>query len=111
VLRRFHVVTWIAGVVLLASLAGMKLLGPRPIAFGVRAAVIAAMLAISLFSGLWVSRRVEQIRHSVEGPVAALPATDPARIQFGRLHGLSTILMLVNVLGGLVLVYWEASEG
>jgi hypothetical protein len=110
VLRRFHIVTYVAGALLFASLLGMKLLGPRPVAFGMRMAVITAMLAITLFSGLWVSGRIEAIRREVPGPVSALPEEDPRRAAFGRLHGVSTILMFVNLLGGLMLVYWEASE-
>lgn len=35
----------------------------------------------------WVGPRIEQVRQAIAGPVDALPAEDPRRIAFGRLHG------------------------
>jgi hypothetical protein len=46
----------------------------------------------------------------VQGPVAALPDTDPRRIEFNRLHGLSNILFSITAIGGLALCWWEARE-
>jgi hypothetical protein len=43
-------------------------------------------------------------------PVASLAPSDPRRVAFGRLHGVSTALMGVGILGGLVLCYWETRE-
>jgi len=107
-LRRFHVVSYIAGAVLLASLAGMAMAGSRPAALGARLAVAALMLALALVSGTVITRRIERLQQQIPGAVAALPADDPRRIEFGRWHALSTGLMLVNIAGGLVLLYWEA---
>lgn len=47
--------------------------------------------------------------------VLAARQTDNARmlarrVEFGRLHGLSTALELVPVLGGLMLIFWEIRE-
>jgi hypothetical protein len=41
---------------------------------------------------------------------SSLPEGDARRLAFGRLHGLSTALQLVPVLGGLMLMYWEIKE-
>ena len=35
---------------------------------------------------------------------------DPRRVEFGRLHGVSTALQLVPLLGGLALIFWEIKE-
>jgi len=109
-LQRFHPVTYGCGVVMLGALVLMAVLGPRPPAFAVRAALVATMLAVSLYSGLWVSGEIASLQASIGAPVSSLPADDPRRTRFGRLHGLSTVLMMLNVAGGLALLGWEAIE-
>ena len=109
-LARFHWVSYGAGLVLLLSLALSAVLGPRPVAFSRRVAVIAIMLTLSLYSGLRVGPRADAIRRETAGVPSALSANDPRRTEFDRLHQLSTWLMMTNVLGGLVLLYWEAQE-
>ena len=110
VLGRFHVVSYVAGVVLLTGLIVMKLVGPRPPGFGVRLAIVATMLLSSLLSGFVVDPRIGALRDAIGAPVATLAATDPRRAAFGRLHALSTSLMAVAALGGLALCYWETCE-
>lgn len=109
-IARFHYVEYGAGALLLISLVGMRLLGPRPAAFGVRAAIIAVMLAAAVYSGVVVLRRMEGIQQETGGVAAGLPASDPRRIRFDELHRLSTNLMLLNIAGALLLIYWEARD-
>jgi hypothetical protein len=45
------------------------------------------------------------------GSASALPETDPRRVEFERLHGLSTSLQLVPLLGGLALIFFELKDG
>lgn len=110
VLSRFHVVSYAAGGLMLALLAAMKVVGPRPPGFGLRMAIVAVMLASSLLSGLLVDRQIARLRDSIGVPVATLAAGDPRRASFGRLHALSSALMMLGVAGGLVLLYWETRE-
>jgi hypothetical protein len=39
-----------------------------------------------------------------------LPAHDARRVRFDELHQLSIQLMIVNIVGALALLYWEARE-
>ncbi len=110
VLHRFQLVAYAAAAVLFVSLVAMKLIGPRPASFGLRAAIIGAMLMIAVFSGVWVTGRINRVQQEIGAPASSLPVDDPRRVEFGRLHGLSTTLMLVNVVGGLVLLFWQAKE-
>src|SRR5512135_3171320 len=64
-LRRFHFVTYAAGLTLLAGLAGMALVGPRPRAFAWRVLTAALMLSATLASGLWVDARIRAMRHEI----------------------------------------------
>jgi hypothetical protein len=82
-LARFHTVEYGCGAVLLLTLAAMAVLGPRPTGFAVRLALAAIMLAIAVYVG---------------------------HTRIDSLHQLSTRLMMVNVAGALVLLYWEARD-
>jgi uncharacterized membrane protein len=110
VLARFHYLAYTSGGLMLVTLAGMALLGPRPRGFAVRVLLVAAMLAVALYSGLAVLATLDAIQQGVGHLPSQLPADDPRRVQFDALHQLSTRLMMLNVLGGLALLYWEARE-
>lgn len=109
-LARFHYVAYAAGAILLLSLAVMAILGPRPRSFAIRVALVGAMLLVALYSGFVVLANVDAIQQEVGGLPSRLPAADPRRVRFDELHLLSTRLMMVNIVGALVLLYWEARE-
>jgi hypothetical protein len=106
----FHCVAYGAGALLLLTLGMMRILGPRPAAFGIRAAIVVVMLAIAAYSGFVVLERIDALQAAAGGLASALPASDGRRIEFDRLHLLSTRLMMLNLAGALVLLYWEAKE-
>jgi len=110
ILERFHYIAYASGVLLLLTLAAMALLGPRPRGLAARAALVAAMLAVALYSGAIVLRNADGIRREVGGQPSRLAATDARRVRFDELHVLSTRLMMVNVIGALALLFWEARE-
>ena len=110
IFARFHYVAYAAGTLLLVTLTAMRLLGPRPQAFGMRAVIIAGMLAVSLYSGVIVLQRIDAVQRASGGLPSQLPANDPRRVRFDELHQLSTRLWLLNVVAGFALLYWEARE-
>jgi hypothetical protein len=110
ILERFHYVAYASGALLLFTLALMAVLGPRPRGLAVRVGLVVTMLAVALYSGVVVLRGADAIRHEVGGLPSRLPASDPRRIRFDELHVLSTRLMMVNIVGALALLFWEARE-
>ena len=112
ILARFHLLAYVCGGVILASLVVMAVLGPRPAAFAVRTAIVAVMLSITAYSGLVVLRTVDHLQREIGVNIApsSLPADDTRRVRFDQLHVLSTRLMMINMVGALVLLYWEARE-
>jgi uncharacterized membrane protein len=110
VLRRFHVVSYGAAAVLLATLIGMKVIGPRPIGFGRRLLIVGMMVAASVVSGALVDPAIARRRDALGVPVGSLAPSDPRRAEFGRLHAISTVLLGIGVVGGLILCYWETRE-
>jgi hypothetical protein len=109
-LKRFHLVAYAAGGLLIASLAIRAVLGPRPRRFALRLLVAAGMLACAIWTGFVLIPRVESSRRSLGTSPALLPDADPRREAFGRLHGLAGSLQLVPVLGGLFLLFFELED-
>ena len=107
VLRRFHIAAYISAGVMIVSLVAMAALGPRPSRFAIRLAIVLLMGALTAYSGLMVSPRIEHLRREIRGPVAALAETDPRRVAFGRLHGMSTLLLGITAAAGLVLLFFD----
>ena len=110
VLRRVHRLAYATGAVMLVVLTVQRVLGPRPVSYGIRASIAGTMLALTVVSGSVISPRVEAVAKKVDGPVASLPPDDTRRIEFYRLHGWSNLLLAATALGGLVLLFWEARE-
>ncbi|HEY7190629.1 MAG TPA: DUF4149 domain-containing protein [Vicinamibacterales bacterium] len=110
VLARFHYIAYSAAAVLLLTMAAMALLGPRPRGLPVRGILVVVMLAVAVYSGAVVTARINAIQRDVGGLPSLLPAGDARRVRFDELHTLSTRLMMVNVIGALALLYWEAGE-
>ena len=110
VLARFHYIAYGAAAVLLLTMAAMALLGPRPRGVAARGVLVAVMLAVAVYSGVVVTGRINAIQRDVGGLPSLLPADDARRVRFDELHALSTRLMMVNVIGALALLFWEAGE-
>jgi uncharacterized membrane protein len=110
IIARFHYVAYAAGGLLLLSLTAMAVLGPRPRGYAVRTGVILTTLGLSLYSGLVVLGQIDAIQRDVAGPVSRLSTDDARRGQFDQLHRLSERLMMLNMAGALLLLYWEARE-
>jgi uncharacterized membrane protein len=110
ILRRFHYVAYACGAILYLSLFVMKFVGPPPQAFVARAVIVFVMLVVALYSGVPVTRELQQIQTQVAGPVSRLPETDERRVRFDQLHRRSTMLMTLNMGLGLVLLFWYARE-
>lgn len=110
VLRRLHLLGYAMGAVMFVVLTMKRLLGPRPMGYGIRVGIIGAMLAFSFASGGFVGPRVEAITQQLKVPVTSLPDGDPRRVEFNRMHGYSTWLLGLTVFGGLALLWWEAQE-
>jgi hypothetical protein len=110
VLARLSIIGYVAGSMMFVVLTVMRLLGPRPRAYGIRVALIFAMLALTFYADRIAAPRIDELQSQVSGPMNQLPAADARRVEFDRLHGLSTSLTMAAMLAGLVLVGWETRE-
>ncbi len=110
ILARFQYVALAMGALLVVSLALRAALGPRPRRTAIRMWTVVAMLAMSAVTSFVITPRIDAIRESVPGPIAALSPDNPQRILFGRLHAASSGLMLLTVVAGLGLVWIEMRD-
>jgi len=110
ILRRFHLLSYACGFVLLATLLTRGVLGPRPIWFAARVGTACLMVAATAYSGLVVSPEIARVQAQIGGSPSSLPEGDPRRAAFGRLHATSTGLQLVPILGGLLLLLSELKD-
>jgi hypothetical protein len=63
-----------------------------------------------VYSGAVVLRQIDAVQAAAGGLPPRLPDGDERRVRFDALHLLSTRLMMLNIAGALVLLYWEARE-
>lgn len=108
--QRFTPISYVAGGVVLLMLIVRRILGPRPHRFAWRAGLAALMLSTTAYGSIVVASRIQELQRETAMSPASLPVDDPRRVEFGRLHGLSTALQLVPLLGGLALLFWEIKE-
>ena len=109
-LRRFHLLSYGCGGVLLATLLARGVLGPRPRHFAVRLGLAFLMLVATAYSGMVVSGRIARAQAAIGGAPSSLPEGDPRRVAFGRLHATSTGLQLIPLLGGMLLLFRELKD-
>ena len=110
VLLRLTWLSYAMGAVMFITLTLHRLLGARPLRYGVRVGIMTLMLALMFATGFYIIPQVNAIQAQVNGPVSELETTDPRRVEFTRLHGLSNILFSITAIGGLALCFWEARE-
>jgi len=110
VLLRLTWLSYVMGGVMFVTLTLHRLLGARPLKYGIRVGILGVMLVMMISLGFWLLPQVNAIQAQVTGPVSALLESDPRRLEFDRLHGLSNILFSITAIGGLALCWWEARE-
>lgn len=110
VLDRMSLIAYAAGVLMFVVLTVQRLLGPRPRSYGIRVGLIATMLALTLYADMVAAPRIDALQSQVSGPMNQLAETDARRVEFDRLHSLSTSLIMAAIAGGLVLLGWETRE-
>ena len=110
VLLRLTWLSYVMGGIMFITLTLHRLLGARPLKYGIRVGIMAMMLVMMMITGFYLIPEVDAIQAQVSGPMSELPDTDPRRVEFNRLHGLSNILFSITAIGGLALCWWEARE-
>jgi hypothetical protein len=102
-------VIFIAGLVLAVVVAILSVKSEGRLRAGIGGAMAAIVIGCAA-AQFGVAPRIESVRASISGPVDSLDPSDPRRAQFGRLHGISVMLMGVAMLGaagGIVTLFFK----
>jgi uncharacterized membrane protein len=107
-LGKLHWIAIVCGVVfLLSSLLYSHLTQGTAHVFALRHVLVAVMLVLTLVSQFGIIPRMDTLRAQV-ADFAAVPLTNPARVQFDALHVWSTRVEGAVLLLGLVVIYMTA---
>jgi hypothetical protein len=109
-LGRFQLVSYACAAVVIGSLVLRRALGPPPSRSGARLVIASLMAAAALYSGLVLSAQIERVRSAATGAPSSLAVDDPRRVEFGRLHQMSSALAMIPILGGMMLMFWELRD-
>jgi uncharacterized membrane protein len=82
-----------------ASSAGLGAVFFRTRAAALQVGVVGVMAGLALVSQRWVGPRIAALRAEM-GEVSAVARDDPRRRRFGRLHGVSVLLLMGQLLLG-----------
>ena len=85
-------------------------LGPRPRQYKVQLATILLMIAVTGYAAFIIAPQIDAIRVSANGPIAALAEDNPAKAEFGALHGWSNGLMALTLVGAMSLMWFDRRE-
>ena len=75
--------TWLSyamGAVMFITLTLHRLLGARPLKYGVRVGIMGLMLAMMVATGFYIIPRIDAIQAEVKVPVSALAESDARRV-------------------------------
>jgi hypothetical protein len=70
-----------------------------------RVILLVMMTLLVAASRFWVSAKLHALRAQIGGPIDDVPLTDPLRVEFNALHGVSVSLMGAALLAGLVMIF------
>ena len=101
----------VAGVVMLVTMTILRLFGPKPVSYGIRAAAARRRCWLAnAYTAHILLPEAESLRREINGPMASVAATDPRRVRFDSLHNLSTMIVTAMALAGIAVAAWEARE-
>jgi hypothetical protein len=70
-----------------------------------RVVMLGLMTLLVAASRFWVSAKLHALRAQIGGAIDDIPITDPQRVEFNALHGVSVSLMGATLLAGLVVLF------
>jgi hypothetical protein len=108
VVGRLLPVVFYTGIAVGALVAALEVSAHRAWSWRGRETAAAVMIAACAIGQLVIGSRIERLRAEIGVPMDALPVTDPRRVEFGRLHGLSVAWLGLAMLAAAVALVLSA---
>jgi hypothetical protein len=105
----YYLISYISGTLLVVTYHLLHPLKNYVTQDCVKITALCLMLLFSLGQGLWIGPKVSQLRLERQAAEEAKdqPRTETLTRQFGKAHGLSSLLNLIVIISGTVyLIYW-----
>lgn len=111
-MAKLHMLAYVAAGLALFAFAVRSTIEPAALRLitGFKAILVVLMLGLTLFSGMWLSPTLAEMRQT-HGAIDQLPAGDPIKDRFGALHRLSVTVMGVTMVGVLAVIVLEQVRG
>ncbi len=100
ILQRFDAYALTLGPIALLGTVGELLLGRGTLMAALGAGLVAAMLVLLVSGRVGLTPRIHRLRLEMGEALDSLPDEDPRRQAFGRLHGISVLLLLGQLVLG-----------
>jgi uncharacterized membrane protein len=111
ILTRFYVMEWALGAALIAlAMLRFKLYEAPLTTTVLRILIVALMIVASLTAQFYIRPQLATLRGKIRN-FETTPEDHPLRVQFGKLHQQSVMIMMFNFLGGLLVLLvllWKA---
>jgi hypothetical protein len=92
-------VIFVSGLIVAAIVTLANVRGPRGQGHWLTTGLLAAMMIGCVVAQFVIAPRIEVARAAIGGPVESIDASDPRRVQFGKLHAFSVLWMGVAMVG------------
>jgi hypothetical protein len=92
-------VIFISGLIVGAMVTLLNARGPRGHGHWVGTGLLAVMMTGCVVAQFIIAPKIEVARAAIGGPVESVEASDPRRVQFGKLHAFSVLWMGVAMVG------------
>jgi hypothetical protein len=98
-------VIFISGLMIAAAASLLEVRASDGTSHWMGKAALGLVIVACIIAQFVIGPKIEAVRVAIGGPVDALDASDPRRLQFGRLHAFSVLWMGVGMIGaGLAIV-------
>jgi hypothetical protein len=92
-------VIFISGLIVAATVMLLNVRGPRGQGHWAGTGLLAVMMIGCVVAQFIIAPKIEVARAAIGGPVESIEASDPRRVQFGKLHAFSVLWMGIAMVG------------
>jgi len=110
IVRRFYPVAYTCAILMLTSLIAQMILIPRLTKTYLKVGLVLIMLLSNIYAGIEIFPEMENLRQEFLLSTTNSIQQNPGQIRFNILHKISSAIMMLNIVGGLILTFLETHD-